>query len=161
MHANEALIRKFYTAFQQKDFLTMQSCYHPDARFKDPVFPNLDSKGVKAMWQMLLTSSKDLRVEFNTVKADDKTGTCRWDAWYSFSRTGRRVHNSIGAAMEFRDGLIYRHTDKFDFWKWSRQALGVSGVLLGWTPIVKNKVRATASKSLKKFLVSNSEPIRN
>jgi len=102
---------------------------------------------------MLLTSSKDLRVEFNTVKADDKTGSAHWDAWYSFSRTGRQVHNIIRATFEFRDGLIYRHKDHFDFWKWSRQALGTSGLLLGWTPIVSSKVRATARKSLDKFVI--------
>lgn len=152
MSANAELIRKFYSAFQKKDFLTMQSCYHADATFSDPVFKNLNSKEVKAMWQMLLTSSKDLRVEFNTIKADDTTGSAHWDAWYSFSRTGRRVHNIIVAKFEFRDGLIYRHKDQFNFWRWSRQALGLSGTLLGWSPVVSNKVRGTARRSLDKFM---------
>lgn len=152
MNANEELIRKFYSAFQQKDFLTMQLCYHRDATFSDPVFQNLSSKEVKAMWQMLLTSSKDLRIEFNNIKANDTSGSCHWEAWYSFSRTGRQVHNIIDATMEFRDGLIYRHKDVFSFWRWSRQALGLSGTLLGWTPVVSNKVRATARKSLDKFI---------
>lgn len=155
MGANEDLIRKFYTAFQQKDFLTMQSCYHKDAVFHDPVFLDLNSSQVKAMWQMLITSSKDLKVEFNQVTS----AGCRWDAWYSFSRTGRKVHNIIYATMEFRDGLIYRHVDRFDFWRWSRQALGTSGLLLGWSPIVSNKVRATARKSLDKFQASDSNHI--
>jgi ketosteroid isomerase-like protein len=149
MNSNQDLIRKFYTAFQHKDFLTMQSCYHPDATFSDPVFQNLGSKEVKAMWQMLLTSSKDLRVEFSNVTPN----SCHWEAWYPFSRTGRQVHNIIDASMEFKDGLIYRHKDHFDFWRWSRQALGLSGLVLGWTPIVLNKVRATARKSLDKFEV--------
>jgi len=153
-NANEELIRKFYSAFQRKDFLAMQSCYHPDATFSDPVFRQLSSKEVKAMWQMLLTSSKDLRVEFNTVHAKDNTGSAHWDAWYSFSRTGRRVHNVIVATFEFRDGLIYRHNDHFNFWKWSRQALGLSGAFLGWTPIVSSKVRNTARKSLDKFMTN-------
>jgi hypothetical protein len=153
MSANAELIRKFYTAFQQKDFLTMQSCYHNAATFSDPVFKNLSSREVKAMWQMLLTSSKDLRITFDNVKAERDTGSCHWEAWYSFSRTGRKVHNVIDATMEFKDGLIYRHNDRFDFWRWSRQALGPSGLFLGWTPIVSNKVRATARKSLDRFLV--------
>ena len=152
MNNNEALIRKFYTAFQQKDFLTMQSCYHPQATFGDPVFPKLTSNEVKAMWQMLLTSSKDLRVEFSNGKADERVGSCHWEAWYTFSRSGRPVHNIIDATFEFRDGLIFRHTDHFDFWRWSRQALGLSGTLLGWTPVVSNKVRDTARRSLDKFM---------
>ncbi len=72
MNYQEDLIRKFYSAFQQKDFLVMQSCYHKDATFSDPVFPNLDSKEVKAMWEMLLKSSKDLRIEFNEIHSKDQ-----------------------------------------------------------------------------------------
>jgi hypothetical protein len=152
MNANETLITKFYSAFQQKDFLVMQSCYHNEAVFNDPVFRNLNSKEVKAMWEMLLTSSKDLRVEFSNIHATGQSGSAHWEAWYSFSRTGRQVHNIIDATFGFRDGLIYRHNDHFGFWRWSRQALGTSGTLMGWTPVVRNKVRETARKSLDKFM---------
>lgn len=155
MEPNEALIGKFYTAFKQNDFLTMQSCYHSEATFSDPVFQNLSSKEVKAMWQMLLTASKDLRIEFSNVQSSGDHGSCHWEAWYSFSRTGRQVHNVIDSTMEFKDGLIYRHNDKFNVWKWSRQALGTTGLFLGWSPIVSNKVRGTARKSLEKFMASN------
>jgi hypothetical protein len=30
-----------------------------------------------------------------------------------------------------------KHTDDFDIWKWSKQALGIPGHLLGWTTVVK------------------------
>jgi hypothetical protein len=149
MNDNQALIRKFYSAFQQRDFLTMQSCYHAEATFSDPVFQNLSSAEVKAMWQMLLTSSKDLRIEFSDVT----DSSAKWDAWYTFSRSGRPVHNIVKSSFTFRDGLILNQKDDFNFWRWSRQALGVSGLLLGWTPIVSNKVRATARKSLDKFVI--------
>ena len=147
MNNNEALIRKFYTAFQQKDFLTMQSCYHANATFSDPVFQNLNSKEVKAMWQMLLTSSKDLKITFGNVQSN----TCHWEAWYSFSRTKREVHNIIDASFEFKDGLIYYHRDQFSFRRWARQALGLAGLL----PFVQNKVQSTARKSLDQFMTSN------
>lgn len=150
---HEDVIRKFYSAFKQKDFLTMQSCYHADATFSDPVFQNLDSREVKAMWQMLLTASKDLRVEFNFIKANDSHGSAHWEAWYSFSKTKRNVHNIIEAKFEFRDGLIFRHKDHFNFWRWSRQALGNSGLFLGWSSVVKNEVRAAARKSLDRFQI--------
>jgi ketosteroid isomerase-like protein len=149
---HQDLIRQFYTAFQRRDYSAMQSFYHADAVFSDPVFPKLSSKEVKGMWEMLLTSAKDLKVEFNEVHADQYTGRCNWDAWYTFSKTGRPVHNVIKAQFEFRDNLIYRHTDNFDLWKWSRQALGLSGMLLGWSPIVRNKVRTMAGKNLSNFL---------
>lgn len=144
MDPNQALIRKFYTAFQQKDFLAMQSCYHSEATFSDPVFQHLTSAEVKSMWEMLLKSSKDLRVEFKDVT----NNSARWDAWYTFSRSGRPVHNIVRSSFTFRDGLILAQKDDFNFWRWSRQALGLSGTLLGWTPVIKNKVRAIARKNL-------------
>lgn len=130
----------------------MQRLYHSQAYFSDPVFTSLNSTEVKAMWQMLISAGKDLRIEFHNIKADEKRGSCHWEAWYTFSRTGRKVHNVIEASFEFRDGLILSHKDKFDFWRWSRQALGVAGVLLGWTPFLRNKIQATAASGLQKFM---------
>ena len=149
---NEKLIQKFYSAFQSKDYVTMQGLYHPQGHFSDPVFTSLNSAEVKAMWQMLISRGKDLRVDFNNIKADDKQGSCHWEAWYTFSSTGKKVHNIIDASFEFSDGLILKHRDVFDFWRWSRQSLGIAGVLLGWSPLLKDKIRATAAAGLRKFM---------
>jgi ketosteroid isomerase-like protein len=146
-----AIITQFYKAFQQNDYKTMQGLYHPDAVFNDPAFVNLTSKEVKAMWQMLITNAKDLRIEFGDVEATGNSGKCTWQASYTFSRTGRPVHNIIHASFEFKDGKIFRHTDVFNFWRWSSQALGVVGMLFGWSTFIQNKVRATARKSLDTF----------
>jgi ketosteroid isomerase-like protein len=156
MQDHEQLIRKFYNAFSNKDYKTMQSCYHPEAVFNDAAFSNLNSQEVKAMWEMLLTSGSDLRIEFRDVKANATTGSCHWEAWYTFSATGRKVHNVIDATFEFKDGKFYRHTDRFNFWRWSRQSLGTAGVLLGWSPMLHNKVRNTAKLRLHKFMEKNS-----
>lgn len=152
MHPNEEIIHKFYKAFQAKDFRTMQSLYRDDAGFSDPVFQNLSAKEVKAMWEMLITGATDLRIEHSNVSADDRTGKCMWQAWYTFTSTGRKVHNVIHANFAFRDGRILSHYDKFDFWRWSKMALGTSGLLLGWTPLIRNKIRKTAQKRLSKFI---------
>lgn len=152
MNSNEQLIHQFYTAFQHRDYVTMQALYHEQASFSDPVFQNLKSREVQAMWEMLITAGKDLKVDFSGIKANDTSGTCQWEAWYTFSRTGRRVHNIINASFEFQDGKIFRHEDTFDLWKWSRQALGMPGILLGWTPVIREKVRDMARKGLEKFM---------
>jgi hypothetical protein len=148
---NEKVIHRFYTDFQALNYRGMQEAYHDDAEFSDPVFGKLTSQEVKAMWQMLLTRSKDLKVSFSDVQASDAGGKCHWEAWYTFSKTGRSVHNIIDAQFEFKDGKIYRHHDVFSLWRWSRQALGISGLLMGWTPWVQHKVRESARKSLVAF----------
>jgi hypothetical protein len=105
------------------------------------------------MWRMFCeTPGSDLMVTFRDVEADDARGTAHWDARYTFSLTGRKVENSIDASFEIEHGKIVRHTDRFDFWKWSRMALGVPGVLLGWTPIVRGKVQSQARDRLEKFM---------
>jgi len=155
MNNNEQLIEKFYSAFNQKDWKTMQSCYHDEVVFNDPAFSNLKGKAAKAMWHMLAAAAKDFSLTYNQVAADEINGSCHWEAAYSFSKTGRKVLNKIDATFEFKDGLIYRHTDQFDFWKWTQMALGVPGILLGWTPFLQNKVKATAMRGLKKFMNEN------
>ncbi len=152
MHSNTDLIIEFYAAFNRKDFKTMQDAYLPDARFSDPVFSNLTADETKAMWEMLITSAKDLKVNCSDVWANENHGRCKWEAWYTFSATGRSVHNIIHASFEFKEGKIHRHKDDFNFWRWSRMALGASGLLLGWTAMVHTKVRKTAAARLRKFI---------
>lgn len=147
-HPHAVLIERFYAAFQRRDAAAMAACYHAEIHFSDEVFPDLRGPQAGAMWAMLCARGKDLRVAPSAITADHARGSARWDAWYTFSGSGRTVHNIIHAEFGFRDGLIVRHRDRFDFWRWARQALGPAGVLLGWTPLLRGKVRATAAKSL-------------
>ena len=154
---NEQLIRHFYESFQRKDYRSMAACYHPDATFRDEAFDLKNGKEIAAMWHLLCEAGKDLRVEFTDVQADEHSGRAHWEAWYTFSRTGRRVHNVIEARFVFQEGKILRHVDSFSFWRWSRQSLGATGMLLGWTGFLKNKVRLTAMSGLWKFMEKHPE----
>jgi ketosteroid isomerase-like protein len=152
MNANEALITKFYTAFANADAKTMAECYHPKVHFIDPAFGLLKEEQVSKMWEMLLIKSKgNLKIEFSNVKADEFTGSANWVATYNFSKTNRNVVNRIAAEFSFQDGLIIKHTDSFDVWKWSKQAFGPTGYLLGWTGFFQKKVQQQALSSLRKF----------
>ncbi|MBK9148578.1 MAG: nuclear transport factor 2 family protein [Flavobacteriales bacterium] len=147
-----SVINRFFTAFASGDAAAMGACYADDARFRDPAFGDLDAKQVRAMWQMLLGRSKDLRITFTVLRADEHSGACEWHARYTFASTGRKVHNIIRSEFTLRNGLIVQQHDRFNFWRWSRQALGAVGWLLGWTPIVQGKVRRTARNALDKHL---------
>lgn len=154
---NESLIRHFYESFQRRDHRSMGACYHPEATFRDEVFDLKSGKEIAAMWHMLCDSGKDLRIEFSGIQADEHSGRAHWEAHYTFSRTGRRVHNIIVAGFEFRDGKIIRHVDRFSFPRWARQAFGFTGWLLGRMPFLKHKVRQTAMKGLFRFIEQHPE----
>ncbi len=143
------LITRFYGAFAAGDADGMAACYAEDVSFEDPVFGRLEAGQVMAMWRMLLRRNKtglDIRLEH--VTSEGGTGSCVWIASYQFSRTGRNVVNRIEAEFVFRDGVIVAHRDRFSVWRWARQALGVPGWLLGWTPWMASKLRSEARKSL-------------
>lgn len=145
-----ALIQRFYAALGRRDGDAMAACYADDATFDDPAF-SLRGPEVGDMWRMLCTRGKDLAVEASGIAADEQSGKAHWVATYTFSGTGRRVVNRIDARFAFRDGLIVQHVDSFDLWRWSSQALGPVGRLLGWSPLIRNRVRAQAAASLAKF----------
>lgn len=155
--SNEALINTFYAAFQRRDGAAMAACYHPEAEFSDPVFPGLKGSEPGEMWKMLCSRANDLKVEFSAVQVNGSQGKAHWEAWYTFSATGRKVHNIIDAEFEFKDGKILRHRDSFDFWAWSRQALGPAGWVAGWSSVLQNKVRAQAAKGLSIWIAKAQE----
>jgi hypothetical protein len=157
MNANEQIIQKFYTAFQQTDFRGMQQCYADDISFSDNAFPNLKGGSAKAMWHMLADGSKDLKLTFNNIKANETEGSCDWEATYTFSLTGNMVINKIHADFVFGNGKIVKHHDEFDFWKWASQAFGLTGKILGWTSFFKHKVQASANERLQAFIQKNPE----
>ncbi len=157
MNQNQELLETFYTAFQQKDYASMNGCYHDNIHFSDPVFMDLYGNQAKAMWHMLCERGKDLAVIFNNVHASENSGQAHWEATYTFSTSGRTVHNIINAKFTFQDGKIIRHQDTFGLWRWTRMALGPVGALLGWTPPIQNKVRTMGMIGLEKFIETHPE----
>lgn len=147
-HPNASLVARFYEAFQKLDAEAMARCYADDVVFSDPAFGELRGAAASDMWRMLTRRAKDFSLTFSDVEANDRTGRASWTATYVFAQTGRTVVNRIDARFVFREGLIAEHRDTFDMWRWSRQALGFKGWLLGWTPLVRRAVRAQARKAL-------------
>jgi hypothetical protein len=162
MHPNAQTLTTFYSAFARLDADTMASCYADEVTFEDEVFRLNGKREVMGMWRMLCEATRanglpDWKLEWSGIDANDTTGQAHWDAHYRFSATGRLVLNRIDARFTFNpQGLIATHRDSFDFWAWSRQALGTPGLLLGWTPLLRNKVRARADGNLRKFLASRT-----
>jgi len=160
MHPNQQTLENFYAAFARLDADTMASCYAEDAVFDDEAFSLRGKREVTGMWSMLCEATRakglpDWKLTWDSVSADGASGKAHWDAYYRFTATGRLVHNSVDSRFTFNpQGLISVQKDSFDFWRWSRQALGTPGLLLGWTPLLQPKVRQRAAGNLQKFLAT-------
>ena len=159
MASTRQLIEQFYSAFQKGDFTSMQACYHPNIEFSDEVFPLLRGTQASAMWHMLVAEGQDagLKITFDDIYVDETRGICHWEAVYKFSLTGRKVHNRIRATFWMKDGLIIRHVDHFNFWKWAQMAFGIKGFLIGWTPFFRRKVQQGIAARLAKFIQGHPE----
>lgn len=148
---SQATLERFFAAFADRDGQTMAECYHPNASFFDPVFGRLEGERVGAMWKMLTSAAEELDLTVVTLEAGDQAGSATWVAVYPFGATGRRVTNQVSSAFEFNDGLIVRQVDRFSFAGWSRQALGPMGLLFGWVPLFRRRVRMLANSQLDRF----------
>ena len=142
------LIASFYEALGRRDAKTMNACYAPEATFTDPVFGKLDHDGLTAMWRMLCERGKDLHVVARDIDADDRHGHAHWTATYSYGPTKRRVVNEVDASFTLRHGLIVEHVDRFNLKRWAKQALGISGHVLGFTPLLAPLVHKQATSAL-------------
>jgi ketosteroid isomerase-like protein len=153
-HPNDELLVRLYTALDRKDGDAMAACYAPDARFEDPAFGELRGDEPGAMWRMLTSRAADLRCELLEHAADDTTGSAKWKATYTFTQTGRPVVNVVDSTFRFAGGLIAEQDDRFSYFTWSRQALGLPGLLLGWTPILPAATRKKARQGLDEFMAA-------
>ncbi len=155
MDSNESVIATFYTAFQQLDYKTMNSCYANDIVFFDPAFELLRGDEVNAMWEMLCKKATGFSLTFNNItKLDEEYYTCDWVARYTFSKTGREVVNKIKANMKFANGKIIEHSDAFSLHRWASQALGFTGWLVGWNTFFQRRIKNQAKQNLLRYMHS-------
>jgi ketosteroid isomerase-like protein len=160
-NSNNALLQRFYEAFARRDAEAMAACYTDDVVFSDPVFHELRGEAARDMWRMLTQRAQEFSLTFAGLDTNERDGSAQCVARYLFSQTGRSVVNRIEARFVFRDGLIAEHRDSFDLWRWSRQALGFKGALLGWTPVLQNAIRAQARKGLDTYRAKLGASVEN
>ena len=148
---NKELINKFYTGFSNGKSEEMVECYHENIVFQDPAFGILEGQRARSMWKMLLSPKNgDIKITFEIIHSASDTGKARWIAEYFYGK--REVVNKVEANFKFKNGKIIEHIDTFDLWKWTRQAMGFTGYLLGWTSFMKNKIQKTTNKKLDQYI---------
>ena len=148
----ETVIHSFYSAFQKRDAKGMAENYHEQIEFSDPAFGTLNGPEAALMWKMLLRSAKDLRAEYHIRSVTGSTAKVHWEAFYTYGKDKRKVHNKVEATLEIADGKIIRHKDKYSLWKWASQTMGINGIIIGWTSFFKKRLQKQSKEMLQRFL---------
>lgn len=149
-----AVIAGFYDAFSRHDFRGMACSYDPEIEFTDSIFGTLRGKRAFAMWAMLTSQGKDLKVQVSSVRGDATSGHAHWDAQYSFPflMFTNDVDNHIEATFELRSGKIVRHKDEFDLPRWMSLALWPLG-----GAISEATIRDGVQKKLDAFIADHPQ----
>ena len=153
MHPHAALIMSFYEAFRRRDSKGMSACYHPAVVFSDPAFGELRAATRRARCGRCSAIAPSTCMSPITTSSPTTASA----APIGMPTTPSRARDAPSTTpsrpdFAFKDGLIARHTDRFSFWRWSRQALGPVGLWLGWTPFLRAKVRANARAGLQDWV---------
>jgi len=148
----------FFAAFKRLDSLEMSNLYSSEASFTDEIFTLQGNEDISRMWRMLVSNiGRSGKASWSLSYRVDSDASASWEAQYLFSATGRLVTNRVRSQFHFdSNGKVCRQIDTFDFWSWSIQALGLAGVLFGWTPFLKRKLRTKALDNLKRFAKSET-----
>ena len=99
---------------------------------------------------------RSLKITVSNIKIEENNGTAYWEAFYTFSKTGRKIHNKINASFKLKDGLIIDHKDDFNLHRWAKQALGFKGFLLGGTSFFKTKLKKQTNSLLERYIQKNN-----
>jgi SnoaL-like domain len=154
MHKNTGVVlEKFYKGVENHDHLAIAACYQSNGTFKDIAFELEGKKMIQAMWHMI--AKTDLTISYEIKDTDENNGTALWTADYTFTDTGRKVHNELESNFRFSDGLILSQVDDCDPWNWGMQALGPAKGFLSWlVPAIRHK---KAMDKLRNFIKDHPE----
>lgn len=157
MQANPVTTRaleRFFDALRRCDKAALRDCCSPGLRFDDPLI-SITGRDDRLDWCTLLWTPCDgdgqriWHLELDDVHTRGPLGTARWNLRYRYTPTGRLIELAVTSQFTFDpDGSITAQRDSFDFWRWSRQAHGLLGLLLGWTPLLWDQARDQARVSL-------------
>ncbi len=147
------IITEFYNNFSEGNAQGMTQYYHKDIVFNDPIFGTLKKERAFKMWEMLLSKkSEHTTISFDNIIEKEGFITVNWTATYLFGPQQRKVVNNVLATFRFQENKIIEHSDSFDLWKWTRQALGTSGYLMGWSSFMQKKIQHKMELQLDDFI---------
>ncbi|PRP83192.1 hypothetical protein PROFUN_09356 [Planoprotostelium fungivorum] len=158
-NTDQSAVERFFRGYASLDLPLLASSLHPEYRFSDGGFPDLNRKRGEAMWAMFILNHKNNEINCTTHQIHEGKDKDHPSADYvvKYKFEGRPVENHIHSEFELKDGLIYRHVDSFDFYAWTIQTKGLVGRLLGWTQFFQSKVQSIGGAKLDHFISEHPE----
>lgn len=144
------LLQTFFTAFAKKDLNTMLDCYHENVIYDDVGFGKQKGENAKTVWRFLIKKvDANAQITFSNIQVSKDKGQANWVTKYTFNQ--QKITNKITSTFYFQDGKIIYHKDNYSLWKWSQQAYGFIGYLIGWSPIFHWLVRWQMQRILQHY----------
>ncbi len=154
--SNYQLLLTFFTAFAKKDLDAMLDCYHKNVVYDDVSFGKQQQEKAKAVWRFLIKNVGEKAViTFSNIQTSATSGQANGTITYYFGK--RKITNEITATFHFQDGKIIYHKDEYNLWKWSQQAFGFVGYLIGWSLAFRWLIRWQMQRSLQAFIRHQSD----
>lgn len=144
-------VKRFFHAQSLGDWQSMARCYHDQASFCDPLFPDLRSDRIVHRLYMLYSREsqqriRDPQLDFKIIFADERKVQVEWV--HEYQQGERTIKNQGLSTLALWDDLIVRHVDEFKFADWAKQSLGIRGLFLGRLESFQRRVQRSARVQL-------------
>ncbi len=145
------VIQRYFDAMAQGQWQAMARCYHDQASFADPLFPDLRGEQIVYHLHRLYEPNsqharKQIELTTHALFSEDRKAQVQWELRCI---EAQRPVKLIGlSTFAIWDQFIVRHVDEFPFHHWARQTQGLAGALLGRLPFYQRRLQRSARSQL-------------
>lgn len=155
--STKEIVTSFYDCFAKGEAKGMLNFYAEEVIFCDPAFGKLSGNRPHEMWRMLLGRfDEHTTINFEVVETEANKAQVKWTAKYHFGKKRRPVTNRVTSTLILKNEKIVEYYDNFDIWKWAYQAIGIGGLLLGWSKFFQLKIQQNTNKMLDKYIAKHA-----
>ena len=155
--STKEIVTSFYDCFAKGEAKGMLNFYAEEVIFCDPAFGKLSGNRPHEMWRMLLGRfDEHTLITFEVIEVSTDKAKVKWTAKYHFGKNKRPVTNHVTSTLFVENGKIVKQYDHFDIWKWAYKALGIAGLLFGWSKFFQLKIQQKTRKMLGQYMAKHA-----
>jgi hypothetical protein len=143
--ANWTLVEQLFKAFQSKDTDAIFATYAADCQFDHPLIGRLSKNEFSMAIRAFMRATPDYELAFQINHTDAKRVDVEWTITHIFHLTAKVIKQHGTTTCFLSNNRIVQQIDKFDRRAWSRQAMGMTGLVLsfvpGWRSFIERELR--------------------